>query len=211
MSDKIYKKGSELKSKNKKLLVKVEKVGTKQVQALTKKAIKATSDEASRLLEKAGIKGEHNKNLLRRGDAVMTYLQQGSFRSKMAQKFLDRLDTHYPIGIMRVWLLIKMALNMLSVVVFTFYSSIYLDDENNGSYVFVLFLTMLSFVSCVSGAVVITIHDMVSAHFDNTVYAEKLLIGKLTGDKHMQYYAAVLVSLGNLVYRMFMTGARSRI
>ncbi len=134
---------------------------------------------------------------------IVTYLKKSSFKNKI------RTVTHYAIGIMRVWLLIKMALNMLSVVVFTFYSSIYLDDENNGSYVFILFLAMLSFVTCVSGAVVIKIHDdMVSGYFSDTVYAEKLLIGKLTGDKHMQYYAAVLVSLGNLVYRMFMTGSK---
>jgi hypothetical protein len=100
-----------------------------------------------------------------------------------------------------------MALNLLSALLFSFYSSLYLKDDSNGSYIFVLFLAMLSFVTCLSGALVIKQHDdMVETFFVDTVYADKLRLGQISGKNHMQFYTATFVSLGNLIFRMTQTG-----
>jgi hypothetical protein len=102
----------------------------------------------------------------------------------------------------RFCLRMKMLANLLSTAFFLFYSAVYLTATNR-SPVFVLFLSVLSFLNNLTSASCIRAHDVAATKM-YTLYGFDihLGVGQYTGYDHVQYYATLIASLVNVLFRI---------
>jgi hypothetical protein len=116
----------------------------------------------------------------------------------LIDKFVFEMDSKTSTGKFRSYLRMKMLLNLSSVTLFAFYANIYLS-AGEGSYVFVLFIAVLSFLNNLTSAAAIKKHDCAV----NRVFGDelKLSIGDSHGFNNIQYYYSVGLSLVNLIIR----------
>jgi hypothetical protein len=116
----------------------------------------------------------------------------------LIDKFVFEMDSKTSTGKFRSYLRVKMLLNLSSVTLFAFYANIYLS-AGEGSYVFVLFIAVLSFLNNLTSAAAIKKHDCAV----NRVFGDelKLSIGDSHGFNNIQYYYSVGLSLVNLIIR----------
>jgi hypothetical protein len=113
-------------------------------------------------------------------------------------------ETKYGKGmrVFRFWLRMKMLANLLSTSFFLFYSAVYITATNR-SPVFVLFLSVLSFLNNLSSASCIRAHDVAATKmFTLYGFDIHLGIGNYTGFEHVQYYVTLIVSLVNVLFRI---------
>jgi hypothetical protein len=104
-------------------------------------------------------------------------------------------------GSFRYWLRLKMMLNIASVTLFSFYANIYIRATDR-YYIFVLFISILSFLNNLTSAACIKEHDRaVSQTFNNELLSLTLSIGDYTGFPNMQFYYTVFLSLLNVIIR----------
>lgn len=141
-----------------------------------------------------GIDGLHKESVLRIGEILDRTLEE-----------MDRKNE--PTGKFRFVMRLKMITNLLSTVLFLFYSGIYLS-ASNGCYVFVLFLSVLSFLNNTTSASCIRAHDTAASKmYTLNGFEIRLGIGQYNGFEHVQFYLTLLTSLVNLVFRISVTRA----
>jgi hypothetical protein len=116
----------------------------------------------------------------------------------LIEKFIFEMNSATDTGRARSIMKLKMFLNVASVNLFAFYENLYIK-EGMGGFVFVMFLSVLSFMNNLTSAAAIKQHD----NAVNRMFGEemKLSVGDSHGINHVQYYYSVILSLVNVVIR----------
>jgi hypothetical protein len=155
---------------------------------------------ARRMLAKEEFKAAVDRAAKRLQGHVSTTAFNPSAERALAliEKFIFDLNSATSTGWARSILRLKMFLHVASVTLFAFYANVYLN-AGMGGFVFVMFLSVLSFMNNLTSAAAIKQHD----NAVNRMFGEemKLSIGDSNGINHVQYYYSVILSLINVVIR----------
>lgn len=103
----------------------------------------------------------------------------------------------------RILLRLKLLVNIAAATLYLFFSSIYFTSTDTNSLIWVLFLSITSFLNNITTAVCIKSHDDTVKKIYQTENGAKLglEIGSFNGFSQVKFYTTVLLSFANLVYQ----------
>ena len=137
-------------------------------------------------------------------------LDQIQIGLQLIESLMTNFNTKTATGKMRLWITLKMLIQVMTSTLFTLYCVCYIGSNNsdnntvsNINNVFTLFLSILFSLRNIAGANAIKVHDDVTeAMFQDSALQLGIGIGSFNGTKNVQYIFTTVMTAGNVLYRI---------